>query len=721
MTMAASISVGSNVFAVLAVLVICLLVLLVLRYFLPLRATPAYLLLPVFLALALPASIILLVPIDLASTAGLESGEARGIWLTERVMLVAWRITYWLCFALTWFILPLLGEYADSGDRSPKAKLLHSLRQNGRYQLIVLGSCAVGLVYFAIQSGVQVTNIKALVMALAYCWGLILAIYLMGHGLVAVPRHFLRRASISGTLRRLQSAAPKIHDRLDDAHQELAQLEAQVTQLRAQKRGLPRDVQDWIEELSDTLGHEERRLPRTDLPAASTEASIPTVVTTRYLADLTRHLSRARHKQARFINAWDRLVRDAVRMQTILDSSASRRLDFGRASPYASILSRATLLTPYTRYLLHARVTPALRVACGTVLSLASICIVWSELIKHLQPQLSIISLTVVHHFTGDQGEVGFAGQVIAAAWILYMCAAALTSISDAKVWGNRALVRRNTYGESACWYASQTAKLTVPLAYNFITFLPASISRHTTFYDFLGRLIDLTPIGKGFDTFFPIFILFPVCATLFNLYGRVKRVFGIDILEDDDEENPTGYGTGGWREGRDLIERDLASGGPTSNGLHHVDPTLPLPPTANPLDSRGRSRTALPHIPNNASNRPAPTLTVPPSPSRGPAAVHRARDRPAIASPNIGPDDDDGPVSVFAEFAHRIQNTIDTTDPPRWMQGGFRRPKWMQGPASNSPDPDIAGGSAGDSPSEGRGLFGNLFRGRAGEGAVRL
>ena len=96
-------SIGSDAFALLSILVISLLVLLLLRHYLPLRSTPAYLIVPVFLGIALPLSIILLVPIDLASSSRVEDEGARGIWLPERAILVAWRITYWLTFALTWY------------------------------------------------------------------------------------------------------------------------------------------------------------------------------------------------------------------------------------------------------------------------------------------------------------------------------------------------------------------------------------------------------------------------------------------------------------------------------------------------------------------------------------------------------------------------------------------------------------------------------------------
>lgn len=94
--------VGSGVFAAIALLVISLVVLLILRYYLPLRTTPAYLLVPVFFALWLPACIIILMPIDLASSARYDGDAYRGIWLPDRVVLVSWRITYWLTFVLTW-------------------------------------------------------------------------------------------------------------------------------------------------------------------------------------------------------------------------------------------------------------------------------------------------------------------------------------------------------------------------------------------------------------------------------------------------------------------------------------------------------------------------------------------------------------------------------------------------------------------------------------------
>lgn len=95
--------VGSEVFSLIALLIFSAITLLILRHYLPLRTTPAFVLVTVFFALWLPACIVLLVPIDLASSARTDDENTRGIWLPQRVIQTCWRIAYWLTFTLTWY------------------------------------------------------------------------------------------------------------------------------------------------------------------------------------------------------------------------------------------------------------------------------------------------------------------------------------------------------------------------------------------------------------------------------------------------------------------------------------------------------------------------------------------------------------------------------------------------------------------------------------------
>ncbi|KAL8732814.1 MAG: hypothetical protein Q9181_003816 [Wetmoreana brouardii] len=646
-------SVGSDLFALGSLLLVGLFVLLLLRHFLPLRSNPAYVLVPIFLAIFLPVSIILLLPIDLASSLRTEDEATRGVWLPERVVLVAWRITYWLTFALTWFILPLLGEYIDSGYRTPRDRFIYSLRSNGRYQLIVLTCGVGGLVYVFLQNGFRGTSVKALVMA----------------------------------------QAPGVNEKLINSISALENLESQLTQLRQRKNGISRDHQEWIEDISDGSHLPEARLV-SSTPRAS-DAAIPAVITDRYLAEFARKLNRARHKRLRFIDTWDRLLEDAVHTQAILDASTSKRLDFGNEAPQSPFFERLRILTPRTRYLLHYHILPNLRIFLSAILSVASICIIWSELVKYVGPQLSIIRFTIISHTRNSDGKVHFEGQIMASLWMCYMITAALASFSDIKVWGNRALVKRNTYGESATWYAGQVAKLTVPLAYNFLTFLPPDVHRETTFYGFLGQLINLTPLGKGFDYFFPVFILVPVCATLFNLYGRVKGFWRFDIVDDEDEEDAVAF-NGGWREGRELIEREL--NGPSRLGL--AQRSNAIPPHASATD---RYRDATPE--NNNTRRPTPSSHYPPPTSRTTADHQTSR----LAAATAAAEEED--ENFFQGFAHRVKNTFDTIERPDWVG---KRPKWMGGG-------EEARGRAESGRAENGNGLGRWFGGRAGEGRVRL
>ncbi|KAH7351481.1 LMBR1-like membrane protein-domain-containing protein [Pyrenochaeta sp. MPI-SDFR-AT-0127] len=688
---------GSTAFFVLSLLTIVTLVLILLRYYLPLRATPAYVTVPVFLAIALPASIVVLLPIDLASSAGTDTEGARGIWLSDTVVYKSWRVIYWLTFSLTWAILPMLGEYCDSGYREPKSRMMYALRSNGRYWLIVLGCSIVGSIYLIWWNGFQVDTFKSLVMALAYTWGLILGIYLMGHGLVAFPRSLFRYASVSERLKRIQSQAPKVHDKLTEALEKLDQYEYQVMQLKQRKNGTARDFQEWIDELADKSNLPENRAGVVRTMNATT---VPPVITERYLADLTRKLKRARHAKTRFEMEWDHIIRKAVRTQAILDSKGSKRLEFKTPSFYPSQnwLDRFSVLTPSMRYHYHVHVIPALTYLTWAITILASISIVWSECVREAQdfggPKLSIIGWTVVHRSDSGRSSIGFNSQIIAAAWLCYMCVCAFYSLTEVKIWGNRALVRRNTYQESATWYGLQVAKLTVPLSYNFLTMTDKNVWKDTMFYKFLGRLIVLTPLGEGFSAFFPIFILVPVFATAFGLYGKVRNICGFgDLLEDEDEDSQGAYaGTGSWREGRALIEREIQ--GASGNVLGLSQRTTTSPPNERYTDT------------------PAPSTSITATASHGEASTSRPRTRPERRRPVVEDDDEDS-GNFFENFAARVKNTFETND------FSIRRPQWLGGDDEIESAPRRRGAERPE-PDRGSGFM-SLFGGRPEEGRLRL
>ncbi|EPS35668.1 hypothetical protein H072_10938 [Dactylellina haptotyla CBS 200.50] len=705
-------AVGSEVLSAIAFVTIAGFVLLLIRFFLPLRTTPQYLLVPVFLALVIPCSIIVLVPIDLASNSGLDGGTGnRGVVLPQRVLLVAWRIAYWLSFVLTWAILPLLQSYHASGHRDPRKRFSEAVRENIRYQIIMLTIGIIGLIYFTINNGFNPTSIKALVIALSYSYALTFAVFLMGHGLVAIPRNLWRDASIASRLRRLHNHAPRIYDNLVNANEKLEELEKEVLaiQKRASTSTTVPEFRDWIEELVENLQLPESTTTTTPSSARETRSRsrspLPTVISEQYLASLTRKLRFAANRRARYAAEWDSLVRSAANTQAVLDSSASKRLTF-RPNPHTitpRFLQSLPMVSPYGRYLLHTYVVPQLRRLLSIFLSVASVFIIWSEIVNvspTLSDKLSIVGYSIIHHPNSPKGSIGFAGQCISAIWITYMCVAAYSTMRTVKVWGGYALVRRRTSGSSACFYASYACRLTVPLSYNFTNFLPSRIVEESVFFDFFGRSINLTTLGQGFSQWFPVLVLVPVAFTLFGFYGKVKGWFGFGggVLEED-EEDELALG-GGWRYGRDLIEREIGD--------------VPGAPAGNDAAERWRSRARAPGqgMDSNsgllgAEREDTPLSSRYLSPSRLFGGGRAASPRPSVPQqssattphrpPNrrIDDTDEEEEESGIGAFFHRVKNTIDTaTDTgeggrPKWMNdigdAFTRKPKWMTGDTGGS------------------------------------
>ena len=193
---------------------------------------------------------------------------------------------------------------------------------------------------------------------------------------------------------------------------------------------------------------------------------------------------------------------------------------------------------------------------------------------------------------------------------------------------------------------------------------------------------------------------MLPVSATLFNLYGRAKNLFGFGIIEEDDEESPPGFGAGGWREGRELIERELS--GTSHLGLtRRVDRPSPGVPRNDSPDGAGAGRRQLP------LHSQTSTSTARQQSDRSSADQEQAQ---RLTEATRAAEEAD--ENVFSGFAHRVRNTFDTVERPEWLSDLGKRPKWMGGANSS-------GESSGRADS-GRGM-GRWFGGRPADGRVRL
>jgi hypothetical protein len=148
-----------------------------------------------------------------------------------------------------------------------------------------------------------------------------------------------------------------------------------------------------------------------------------------------------------------------------------------------------------------------------------------------------------------------------------------------------------------------------------------------------------------------------------------------MDILEDDEEESS--FGTGSWREGRDLIDREL---GGNSTARRRDDVFGPSASRAAPILSIPAARAAA-----GSSSSPIRASTHASASTGRPGQSARQAAREIEAE---GEDD-----NFFQILGHRMKNTIDTFESPKWFQelgDGIKKPKWMGGDDEGS----RAGGS---------------------------
>lgn len=512
--------------AVLALPVLGVLSIATLARWAPLRQIPLFLTVPLVIAIWIPLSIVALVPADLVDDSDSFGNHGR---------LIMWRIIYWLSFLLSWLIIPMLQSYVESGYYEPWAKVKDALRANLKYQIMMLGAGTAGLVYMWLSSGMSFGNLKALAVALSYSYSLVIAIWLLGHGMVNVPRDQWND-DVSMKLSYLYTRAVYVHDTYADAQANYDDAVSKVMALAAIKNSR---FADWLDDLVESIRNQNLPLSR-----ASSARAQPRDLNDSNLANVSRRLYREQHRAIRYLADWQRLVDDVSFYEDLDKARLQGHLEFRRFEP--------RWMNPRTQYVYYVIMRPWIKRVIALITAVASLVILWSELVSGTS--LSLVDISVSH-------ASGAAQFLLAACFLSYMCLATLSALTSLRIFNIYALVQRDTDPSSLLFYASYMCKLAVPLSYNFLMLNKTS---NTAFQEFLGKFINLTPLGKYFNQVLPRLIMIPMALTAFHVYDKAKDYLGFGIYGlEDSEESGLFSGT---EEGRELVNRAL-SGGSSRNG----------------------------------------------------------------------------------------------------------------------------------------------------------
>ncbi|KAK9804797.1 hypothetical protein WJX72_005995 [[Myrmecia] bisecta] len=482
-------------------------------------------------------STLVLVPTDVAHALQDQGPTLLSIW---------WRAAYWYGFAAQFTVLPFHQEMADSGHFALRDRLASSLKNNLMFYAVLTGLGAVGLLVLLLSGHLAPSNVLGFCIALSNAFGLIAGVFLMGYGLVAVPRTLWRTADVKGYQRLLCHKAGVQADRAIAAHRELSMAVALVGKVSSMfsRRDAMRRYMDRICAMADAAA-EDCKPEAVEVPD-----NVDLDYFDRYdLGALRRRLRKGIEDYQREREIYVEIVGEYLQVEDIISNKISRP-----GGPFESTTHGPPpqwLATVEWWWKCHLRGWAfRLLAVCAALVSLA--VVLAEATISPQLPNLSIFS-RILHHTKGNQ----FATELLTFVFLSYPCICAYYAIYKLGRFSFYLLVPHHTAAFSLLANSMFMCRFAAPLAFNFMAAIAMPPSKHdqahdvqdTVFYSEFGQLMMRQPvIGLDFTTYAPIAIVPYMLLLLTNFFNsfascltRSKRL----EFEDDWETKSSAAASG--------------------------------------------------------------------------------------------------------------------------------------------------------------------------------
>ncbi|KAI8382453.1 LMBR1-like membrane protein-domain-containing protein [Blakeslea trispora] len=510
-----------------------------------------------------PFWIIFLLPLDLASTVYDDrKGRVPFAYVSESFLVVAWRVLYWTSFCLTWFTIPMLQAYVNTGEFTIAKRIKAAVHVNLRFYSIYVVVSVIGLIYLIFGNGLTTKEgIQSYVMAAANSWGLFLVIVFMGYGLVSVPRSLWYYGKYTTHLHQLYAKAAQVKEECTDSEFEYNELSKTMNAVAKRAMTQPHEIRRCI----DTMN---RRFPfilHQSFEDRARSMQVPEVLTEDYLVKLSRRMIIAIRMKDRKRALWDNLLHEAFRLQDIIrNKDKSDRHFTSTLRPKPENPSRWHKLSLFAEWWWAVRIAPLATKILAILFSIISVCIIWSELVFNIRKPVTI---SIVYYVLNACGTNYAILQIIAFFILMYMCLCVYSSLFKIRFFNLYILIpNHHTDENSLLWFTGYMCKMMAPLCYNFINFAAdAPSASRAVFTTFMGKAEYIKFLG-AFADWFPIIILIPSLTLLFNIQGRCLGLCGITSpyqtaedgdLADDLENNQNPLMDSDYEEGAALVKEE--------------------------------------------------------------------------------------------------------------------------------------------------------------------
>ncbi|DBA73319.1 hypothetical protein WJX77_000394 [Trebouxia sp. C0004] len=535
-------------------------------------------------------SVLILVPTDVASTLQGTSPPVLVTW---------WRVAYWYGFAVQFTLLPFHQEYADSGHFTIGDRITAAIRNNLIFYAVLVALAVAGILLLLMTKNLAPSNVLGFCVAASNAFGLIAGIFLMGYGLVAIPRELWRTADTKNYRKLLFHRAGVQAEKAMSAHAEMSQVVALVHKVK----GTFRRNDPFVKYMDRIVSTADSHAAETQPATVDLDDDVDVDFFDRQdLGVLNRRLRKGIENYEREKALYDGIVMEYLELEDIVRNQSNP------GGPYSSTLHGAlpTFLAYMEWWWKCVLRGPVLRLV-SVLLAAFSLCIVLAEAtISGALPNLSVFS-RILHNTANHQ----FTTELLTFLFFCYPCLCAYYAIFKLGRFNFYLLVPGHTAPYSLLANGLLMCRFAAPLAFNFMAAvaIPPS-SRHsegdydvqdTAFYAEFGELMMRQPvIGLDFQSYLPTAIVPYILLLVFNVFNRFAGLFSrspmVEFQDDWETVSPSaGTGTRLLRQELDNHSKGLPPGltaMPTSRG-ERAGPGLDaeLMPPEQPSGSRWWNR----------------------------------------------------------------------------------------------------------------------------------
>lgn len=466
--------------------------------------------------------------------------------LPEQVLPDLWRVVYWSSQILSWVILPIMQSYSYAGNFTVRGKIKTALYENALWYGSYLVIFVILLVYVIVKPELKLdgTYLKIIGITASNTWGLLLLVFLMGYGLVEVPRVTWNSARSEYQIAHAYFKISKLSVEKEEADEQLTEVLEEVNHASSALRyrhPLRKYLEVIIKKCPESSQSTFNRGTDDYVDYADylkeTGSLISETYTEKSLAKLHKRVIIVTHTSKRTHCQWNMQLEKVFDLEDLLRNSGSSDRYYK-----SSLRGPSSGVKPVFEWYWRVWIFPWILRITAVLLFLLSITLVWSEVtFFNVKPVLSIYA-QMIHG--ASIGYYYFYVEVISCLTISYMCICVYYTVFRMRFFNYYYFApKHQTDPNSLLFSGLLLCRLTYALCLNFLAVIHldghvtgAAEQVETSFTKFMGHMDVLSFISKGVNLYYPMCVVLVCLATYFSLGTRCLNCLGFQtfIIEDD-------------------------------------------------------------------------------------------------------------------------------------------------------------------------------------------